>query len=377
MFRAIVNKAVYQRLTCRLRLRSVFALFCAVIDTIIVGQGICGTLLSFELYKRQKSFVVVDPGHQQSASFAASGLINPVTGKRFVKSWMHDEFVALALNTYREIEQLLEVSLIHEYDLLQFHKTGEGKRVFESRMAEQPLLSSASPELWQQYFNFSYGCGSISPCYVIDSHMLLSSWRKKLYAEGFLIEEGFSWDNCVVTDHIGYKDITSNRIIFCDGSAAIDNPYFKLLPFSCNKGQAIIADIPGLPGDVVYSNDLKLVPIGGNSFWIGSSFEWNYVDAKPTQDFYERVHHFLHSFLKTPYAISGHYAAIRPASVDYRPFVGFHPHQQNVGILNGMGSKGYSQAPYFAHNMAEAVYNGGSIMPAADVKRFERILRNT
>ena len=42
---------------------------------------------------------------------------------------------------------------------------------------------------------------------------------------------------------------------------------------------------------------------------------------------------------------------IRPASRNRRPFVGLHAKYNKIGILNGLGSKGVSLAPYCAKNL--------------------------
>ena len=60
--------------------------------------------------------------------------------------------------------------------------------------------------------------------------------------------------------------------------------------------------------------------------------------------------------------------------MERRPFVGFHPTHKNMGILNGMGTKGCSLAPYFAKELAEHIINNKSINPLADVQRFSKIL---
>ena len=67
-------------------------------------------------------------------------------------------------------------------------------------------------------------------------------------------------------------------------------------------------------------------------------------------------------------------AGIRPATLERRPFVGFHPLHKNIGILNGMGTKGCSLAPYFAFQMKENLINNKPIMPEADVQRFKKVL---
>ena len=80
--------------------------------------------------------------------------------------------------------------------------------------------------------------------------------------------------------------------------------------------------------------------------------------------------------LKQPFKVVDHIASLRPAvAVERRPFAGFHPHIPQVGILNGMGTKGCSLAPYFAKQLVENFVSGKPIDPLADVVRFRRMLK--
>ena len=83
----------------------------------------------------------------------------------------------------------------------------------------------------------------------------------------------------------------------------------------------------------------------------------------------------LNNWLKHPYKVLHHKAAVRPATLERRPFVGFHPVQTNVGILNGMGTKGTSLAPFFASQLVQYLVHDFPIAPEADVRRFNRILQ--
>jgi glycine/D-amino acid oxidase-like deaminating enzyme len=72
--------------------------------------------------------------------------------------------------------------------------------------------------------------------------------------------------------------------------------------------------------------------------------------------------------------VLGHKAAIRPATLERRPFLGFHPRYPAIGILNGMGTKGTSLAPFFANQLAQNIVYNFPVSPEADVHRFSRIL---
>ncbi len=346
------------------------------VDYLIIGQGICGTLLSWNLWKMGKTFVVIDNGAPNASSRVASGLINPVTGKRFVKSWLFDTLIPAAIDTYQALEEDLGVPLIRAYELLDFFAGTEENVQFHGRMdAHSEHLGMAAEHRWSHLFNSTYGVGTITPCYIISLQVLLDKWQQQLNAKGALRQEQFSWADCTVTDeHVVYKDIKAANLICCEGSASTGNPYFSRLPFSVNKGEAIIARIPDLPTNYVYKQKLKIIPWRDDLFWVGSSFEWQYEHSDTTAAFRNNVTEQLKRWLKLPFTITDHWAAERPSSVDYKPFAGFHPMFPRIGILNGMGAKACLQAPFFARQIAAHLSDGAPIMPDADVKRFSRVL---
>ena len=79
-------------------------------------------------------------------------------------------------------------------------------------------------------------------------------------------------------------------------------------------------------------------------------------------------------WLKVPFKIIDHLCGIRPATLERRPFVGFHPLHPSIGILNGMGTKGCSLAPFFAKQLANHLVHNEPINSEADVYRFSKIL---
>ena len=61
---------------------------------------------------------------------------------------------------------------------------------------------------------------------------------------------------------------------------------FKQLPFAPNKGEALVADIPGLPDKHIYKKGMMIVPMAEKDlFWIGASYIWDFENADPTADF--------------------------------------------------------------------------------------------
>jgi glycine/D-amino acid oxidase-like deaminating enzyme len=346
-------------------------------DVIIIGQGISGTFLSYYLQKSGTSFIVIDESKPNTASKAASGIINPVTGRRIVKTWMIDELMAFAKDAYQQIGNELNIDCLSQKKIIDFFPTPQMRNAFLQRFEEDKeyLKLPADENAWRASFNYDFGFGEIDPVYLVDLNSLLSSFRKKLNDEQQLFEEHFDINELkIFEDKIECKDITADKIIFCDGIESFSNPYFKNLPFALNKGEALIIETENLPDDFIFKKGMNIVPLKNNLFWVGSSYEWELENDLPNKIFRERTELMLLDWLKSPFKIIEHIASVRPATLERRPFVGFHPTYKNIGILNGMGTKGCSLAPYFANQLTENIIRQSPIHREADISRFTRIL---
>ncbi|HTQ66073.1 MAG TPA: FAD-binding oxidoreductase [Puia sp.] len=347
------------------------------VDMIVIGQGISGTLLGHYLEEAGLSFLIIDEPKLFTASKTASGIINPITGRRMVKTWMTDELMNFSWKEYQSIGNHLNISCISEKKIIDFFPSAQMRLAFIKRHEEQSqyLYLPSEERSWEEYFTYEFGFGEIAPCYLVDVQTILSAYRKKFVERQQLSEEHFSIEQLVLhKNKINYRELEASRIIFCDGIGSYNNPYFKNLPFAPNKGEVLIIQAKDFPENNIYKKGINIVPWKDDLFWVGSSYEWKFQDDKPTELFRERTESILEQWIKTPFKIVDHFAAVRPATLERRPFVGFHPTHSNIGILNGMGTKGCSLAPYFAKQLVGHYLNATPIHPEADIKRFSRIL---
>jgi glycine/D-amino acid oxidase-like deaminating enzyme len=348
------------------------------VDCLIIGQGISGTLLSWFLHKEGKTFLVIDNNKVDSSSKVAAGIINPITGRRYVTTWMIDEVMPFAIDTYRSLESYLQYSFVYEKSIIDFFPSPQMLNAFVDRIAENDtyLHSYPNQNQFNQYFNYDFGCGEIRPSYTIYLPLLLELWKQKLKEWNAIKEEEFLLADLQTSDdHASYHDITAGKVIFCDGVDAATNPWFRLLPFAPNKGEAMIIEAEELYNGHIFKRGLMLAPLPTPGiFWVGSNYQWEFADDKPSEHFYKQTSNLLQNWIKVPFKIVDHKAAIRPATVERRPFVGFHPHFPVIGILNGMGTKGTSLAPFFAHQLTQHLVYDLPIADEANVHRFTRIL---
>ena len=353
------------------------------VEFLVIGQGISGTFLSYYLHKEKRSFLVIDNNNSNSPSRIAAGIINPVTGRRMVTVWVADEVLPFARNAYKEIGNDLDLTAISQKNIIDFFPNPFMRENFLKRLQEgnayiQPVTKE---EGHQPYFNYEFGCGEIKPVYVAQLETLLPAWRNKLKQENILLEERFETRKLILKEHsVSWSDqngriIEADKIIFCDGAGGFDNPYFKQLPFAPNKGEVLIVEIAGMPVNHIYKKTMVLAPLATeNLFWVGSNYLWDFDNTGPTPEFRAATEAALKEWLKIPFKIVEHRAGIRPATLERRPFVGMHPHYPNIGILNGMGTKGCSLAPYFAKQLVELLLHQVPLQADADITRFHKIL---
>lgn len=347
------------------------------VDYIIIGQGVTGTFLSHYFIKEGKRVLVIDDANPNSASRVASGIVNPVTGRRVVETWMIDDLLPFAQQAYEDLGDLLSINTVKEASIINFHTTQQMLSAWNDRynVGSDYIEPVRNIEDIECDFEVGLGAHKIFPSLLVDLESLLTAWQRYLLQQGCIINQHVDLDALEVTDtYVKYKDVSAEKVFFCNGIEAFKSEYFKKLPYSYNKGEAIIVKIEGLAAENVYKQALSIVPMKGDIFWVGSSFEWKFDDDLPSAAFRDKVETVLKSWLKRPYLILDHKASVRPASMERRPFVGMHPKHKNVGILNGMGTKGCSLAPYFAKQLVDHVIKGSSITPEADLSRFAKVL---
>ena len=108
----------------------------------------------------------------------------------------------------------------------------------------------------------------------------------------------------------------------------------------------------------------------GDTFWIGSSYEWDSKSELPSKANYNRILKRFDQMSKFEYEIISHSAGMRACSVDRRPYIGRHPEIDAFWIMNGLGTKGMSLAPYFSLHLLNHIEENKPLIKTVDIKRM-------
>lgn len=344
-----------------------------LVDSIIVGQGVAGTVLAFEHHRQGRTFHIVDAGFERGSSFAAAGLMNPVTGRRIVKTWMFDALWPAALDTYHAFEREFDVRVLQKLTLTRCFRTAGEENDFLAKAGDEHfknLITAGDwPDRWHDLFKKPFACGLTNEVYQLELPVLLQVWRQHLRALGAISEEVFDFSQLDIGDGgVRYKGVEAARLYFCEGYRVHENPFFSFLPMRPNRGEALLIPSDNRLGDaVVKQGEVALVPLQNGSIWVGTFNQQNTTDATPTEVGYHHIAEGLRDVMMHPPDITGHVAGIRPAIKDRRPVAGAHPQHPNLFVLNGLGTKGVSLAPFLAKKLLDGSW---ADMPEVLPSRF-------
>jgi glycine/D-amino acid oxidase-like deaminating enzyme len=70
-----------------------------------------------------------------------------------------------------------------------------------------------------------------------------------------------------------------------------------------------------------------------------------------------------------PYEIIKQGVGLRPAIQARRPIIGMHAQYKNIGIMNAMGAKGTSLAPYYASQFSQFLLEGKELDKEVSLKK--------
>ncbi len=101
--------------------------------------------------------------------------------------------------------------------------------------------------------------------------------------------------------------------------------------------------------NIILNRGVYAVPANQKGEWrVGSTYTFTDKVEGITNLAREELMLKLNELVSFPFKTVGQEWGIRPTTHDRRPILGSHPEHKTLHILNGMGPKGVSLAPYFS-----------------------------
>ena len=341
---------------------------------LIVGQGLAGTLLSWELSKRRKDHMLIGTYQKPSASLVAAGMYNPLVFKRLTKSWMADTLIPIMKSTFQELEQLLNTALIFEKPIAKLIRKDE-KNWWNERIEHQNLQSyfaGFKSNNFMPGIHQNFDMALIKQSGYVNINNLITSYTEYLKGNQQFISAELKYSDITFTNNkVYWQNTEAEHIVFCEGAQAIHNPFFPENVFYLTKGAVLTVEIPGLSSDYIINKDVFIMPRGNQKFLIGSTYKHDNLTLEPNIVEQNYLLEKAQQLIIAPIKVIDHKVGIRPTVKDRRPVLGYHPNCKNIAFFNGLGTKGVMLGPYFANQMATLLTNvNHEINPEVSIKRF-------
>lgn len=339
----------------------------------IVGGGLAGSILAYQLLTRGIDFVIFD-AKSTKASDVAAGMYNPIVFRRLVKSWMADQLIPYTRHFYNEMQSILGNLFFHP---TQYYKImGEQEESFwitRSKLEDtQPYLSAAI-EFPEGYAGVKhpYGMAQVFSAGWVNLKEMISGLHRHFALNNQLVHEVFDYSKLKMSSTgVVYGNWEASRIIFCEGSYADQNRWFSDIPYKHTRGEVLTIHSPALNVNVILNKNGFILPLGNDLYKVGATYDWDDLLPATTDRGKAALIEKLENIISVPYKIVKHEAGIRPTTKDRRPVMGEHHEHKNVFIFNGLGTKGVMLAPYFSNQLVEHIFHGEPLNPEVDVRRF-------
>lgn len=351
------------------------------LDYLIIGQGLAGSLLGWELLHLGARVHLVEAKLPNSAHPVAAGILNPVTGKRIVKSWNIDELLPTAKETYRTLEKAFGEAFFEERGILRIFRDREEKTLWETRKADpeyaQWLGDAFDPGAFGEELQDPHGSFEIRGGGWLSVSELVVKLAEYFERREVLIRVPFRYEELDLESDpecCRWKDYSARVVIFCEGFRATRNPWFNWLDYRLSKGEVLDVDQCLAVTDYILNKGKWILPTGPKRARVGATYSWDSLESGPSLTGMMELVKDLKTLNAGKFPVSSHRAGIRPGTNDSLPYVGRHPLEPRLAILNGFGSKGSIYGPATAQDLASHLQRDSEIREDWDIRRRLKFL---
>jgi glycine oxidase len=314
---------------------------------IIVGQGLAGSAIAWQLWQRGLPFLIYDEEKKNTASRIAAGLITPITGQRWTISADFPAHWATASTFYPEIEKINQQTFFHPRPYVRLGKNASDHThitQLSTRADTAPWLAPSLPSLPESIAT-PFGAVALTAGGYVDVPAYLQATRR-FFAEHVR--------TAAIDHHALVQRYPGATIIFCEGIAAQHNPYFPWVRWRPAKGQILTLQLPTWTSTSILSRGQWLIPLENHTARLGATYEWHPLDDIPTHSARDQLLTDATTWLGpalTHATVIDHTAAVRPIIRERHALLGRHPTQPNLIFFNGLGSKGTLTSPSLANTL--------------------------
>lgn len=343
------------------------------LPTLIVGQGLAGSILALTFFEAGIDFIITDIGHEQGSSWVAAGIASPVTGRKPSLTWMAKDLFPFFYKSYRRWEILLDEKFFFPIQVFRPAMNVEEMNDFEGLCAlpdHSRFLKTGKIVGDFEHLTTKEGVFTTQSAW-LDVPVFLRAVREFFKKRDLYRTQLVEYGQLNVTEsEVLVHQNKYQRIVFAEGYMVSQNPWFNYLPLSPAKGEIIeVSTTQDFP-DLILNKGCFVLPLKKGRLKIGATYSWKELNNKPSEAARIELLEKAKALVTAQLNLLSHKAGVRPATRDRRPFIGQHAKFKPIYIFNGFGSKGVSLIPYFANEFLQHLQYGKELAAEVNILRY-------
>lgn len=345
-------------------------------NNLIIGAGLAGSFLAWRLQRRGHNITLVDRQPQRNTSRTAAGLINPVTGKRLVKTPGFDHLFEQAIDFYRQLSNHFEQKFFFELPMMRLFRDEKEQTSYQLRLIDAEYTHLLGDEIARgsTRFNDFNGGVAIKHCGYLDTNALLNQLHEHFTTNGSMMTKDVSHkDVKIEKSKVSWQQKSFDRVIFCEGYHLRDNPWFAHLPLQPAKGEILSLLLKGLKSRYMINRGQWLVPRQDGSFRFGASHYWQPIDEQVNQQGVQDLLDTLPGLFASELpdvTVKSVEVGVRPATRDRQPLLGRLKTNPQLLVFNGFGAKGSLMIPWYSDIMSQYIDGEVELPQEVNIDRF-------
>jgi glycine oxidase len=337
----------------------------AATHALIIGQGLAGSLLAWQLIQRGVRVTLVDDGHRSASSTVAAGLLNPVTGKRLTLAPLTRQWQQQALALYEQ--------LCHHFGRPFFYPAPIARRVADDQVNRWQRQQVAAVDWCGRLveggdpprYGVVYGGG------YLDTVPLLDTLRNWFTQRGDLHCDSFDWNELESGDEeVIWRDRRATWLIDCSGWRSSQIGPFRPLPWQPARGTLLTLAGSDTPPQIVLDRHWR-IDRHDRLIRFGATFEWEYLSRPDPSAAIKTLSTAWQAMFAAPMASRlEQQSGVRPATLDKFPFIGRHPQLPRLICCNGFGARGTLLIPWYTQRLIAHLLDHSPLPAEADLARF-------
>lgn len=327
-------------------------------DVVIVGQGLAGSCLAWNLHWAGQRVLLIDRNEPSTASRIAAGLLTPVTGQRMAGVPYYRQSFAVATSFYRRIEHELKIDILDVRPSIRLYLS-------EAERSDYRANSSSFPGTVEQVDNetgdssgfIMQEAARLNVGEYLKATQSYFSGLGQYAVTGMNLEQDINIDRGTVS--VAGAEIATSAVVLCQGWQGVKSRWFPLCPDGPSKGEILRIRLKNRKDDRVVHKGIWLVPeknaAGAKSYLLGATYNREELNSEPTAEACSELLTGLKQLTDESPEVIDHFAAVRAGMKRRKPVIGQHKEMKSLYIMNGLGSHGSLLAPIASQALSNLI----------------------